>query len=65
MLSLDDRLIIDIDSKDLCVNNIVNSFKSNIINYVNLGTRGYDNVWEIQRELHLLIKENGGYDDEE
>ena len=58
MISLENHMVTEIDSIDLDINHIVNSFSSNNINYINLGRRSYLSCWKLQKELHELIKRN-------
>tara|TARA_B100001175_G_scaffold186208_1_gene158095 strand:- start:290 stop:991 length:702 start_codon:yes stop_codon:yes gene_type:complete len=58
MISLENHMVTEIDSIDLDINHIVNSFSSNNINYINLGRRSYLSCWKLQKELHELIKSN-------
>tara|TARA_B110000263_G_scaffold19429_1_gene15420 strand:- start:6722 stop:7423 length:702 start_codon:yes stop_codon:yes gene_type:complete len=56
MLSVKDNLVININSEDLDINDIVNHFNSKVINYVNLGRQSYMSAWKLQKQFHQLIK---------
>ena len=58
MTSVKDNLIININSENLNVNDIVSSFNSKIINYINIGRQSYQFAWELQKEIHQLVKNN-------
>tara|TARA_B100000427_G_scaffold48229_1_gene36229 strand:+ start:565 stop:1266 length:702 start_codon:yes stop_codon:yes gene_type:complete len=58
MTSVKDNLIININSENLNINDIVSSFNSKIINYVNIGKQSYQFAWELQKEIHQLVKNN-------
>lgn len=58
MTSVKDNLIININSENLNINDIVSSFNSKIINYINIGRQSYQFAWEIQKEIHQLVKNN-------
>ena len=56
MLSVKDNFIINIDSEDLNIDNILSTFNSKVINYVNLGRQSYISAWKLQKQFHQLIK---------
>jgi lipoyl(octanoyl) transferase len=56
MLSVKDNLVVNINSEDLDINDIVNHFNSKVINYVNLGRQSYMSAWKLQKQFHQLIK---------
>ena len=58
MTSVKDNLIININSENLNINDIVSSFNSKTINYVNIGKQSYQFAWELQKEIHQLVKNN-------
>ena len=58
MTSVEDNLIININSENLNINDIVSSFNSKTINYVNIGKQSYQFAWELQKEIHQLVKNN-------
>lgn len=58
MTSVKDNLIININSENLNINDIVSSFNSKIINYINIGRQSYQFAWELQKEIHQLVKNN-------
>ena len=58
MISVKDNLIININSENLNINDIVSSFNSKIINYINIGRQSYQFAWELQKEIHQLVKNN-------
>ena len=58
MLSVKDNLVININSENLDINDIITHFNSNIINYVYLGKQPYMSVWQLQKKFHQLIKSN-------
>ena len=58
MLSVKDNLVININSENLDINDIITNFNSNIINYVYLGKQPYMSVWQLQKKFHQLIKSN-------
>ena len=58
MTSVKDNLIININSENLNINDIVSSFNSKTINYINIGRQSYQFAWEIQKEIHQLVKNN-------
>jgi len=58
MLSVKDNFIINIDSEDLNIDNILSTFNSKVINYVNLGRQSYISAWKLQKQFHQLIKNN-------
>ena len=56
MLSVKDNLVVNINSEDLDINDIINHFNSKVINYVNLGRQSYMSAWKLQKQFHQLIK---------
>jgi len=56
MLSVKDNLVVNINSEDLDINDIVNHFNSKVINYINLGRQSYMSAWKLQKQFHQLIK---------
>ena len=58
MTSVKDNLIININSENLNINDIVSSFNSKTINYINIGRQSYQFAWELQKEIHQLVKNN-------
>ena len=56
MLSVKDNSIINIDLEDLNIDNILSTFNSKVINYVNLGRQSYITAWKLQKQFHQLIK---------
>ena len=58
MISVKDNLIININSENLNINDIVSSFNSKTINYINIGRQSYQFAWELQKEIHQLVKNN-------
>ena len=58
MTSVKDNLIININLENLNINDIVSSFNSKTINYINIGRQSYQFAWELQKEIHQLVKNN-------
>ena len=58
MTSVKDNLIININSENLNINDIVSSFNSKTINYINIGRQSYEFAWVLQKEIHQLVKNN-------
>ena len=58
MTSVKDNLIININSENLNINDIVSSFNSKTVNYINIGRQSYQFAWELQKEIHQLVKNN-------
>tara|TARA_B100000945_G_scaffold101545_1_gene80027 strand:- start:103 stop:804 length:702 start_codon:yes stop_codon:yes gene_type:complete len=58
MTSVKDNLIININSENLNINDIVSSFNSKTINYINIGRQSYQFAWELQKKIHQLVKNN-------
>ena len=56
MLMVDDNSLIQIDSKKLDIDFITDSINNQNINYFYLGRRSYKSAWELQKEIHLLVK---------
>ena len=58
MTSVKDNLIININLENLNINDIVSSFNSKTINYINIGRQSYEFAWVLQKEIHQLVKNN-------
>ena len=56
MLMVENNSFTQIDSKKLDINFITDSINNQNINYFYLGRRSYKSAWELQKEIHLLVK---------
>ena len=50
MTSVKDNLIININSENLNINDIVSSFNSKTINYINIGKQSYQFAWNFKKK---------------